>query len=137
MQNDRLLGGSILDNVCFFSARPNLERADECCRIAGVRDEICRMPLRYYTSVGDMGSVLSGGQQQRLLLARALYHDPQLLFLDEATSHLDSKNEHHLVHEIASLDITRVLIAHRQETLRHVDRVITLSFDDGVLRASS
>lgn len=137
MQNDRLLSGSILDNVCFFSARPDIEKADECCRIAGVRDEICKMPMRYYTSIGDMGGVLSGGQQQRLLLARALYRNPKLLFLDEATSHLDSTTESHLVHEISELDITRVLIAHRRETLRHVDRVITLSLDAGTLRASS
>ena len=129
MQNDRLMGGSILDNVCFFSTRPDLEKADECCRIAGVRDEICKMPMRYFTSIGDMGGVLSGGQQQRLLLARALYRSPKLLFLDEATSHLDSINESHLVHEIAALDITRVLISHRRETLTHVDRVITLSVD--------
>lgn len=84
------------------------------------------MPMGYYTLVGDMGDVLSGGQKQRVLLARALYRNPQILFLDEATSHLDTDHEKHLVGEVSALNITRVVVAHRQETLRHADRVINL-----------
>ena len=126
MQNDRLLSGSIIDNVGFFATDIDPARVDECCRIAGIRDEIRRMPMGFYTRVGDMGATLSGGQQQRLLLARALYREPKMLFLDEASSHLDADNERHLVREIAALSITRVIVAHREETLRYADRIITL-----------
>ena len=126
MQNDRLLSGSIIDNVGFFSTNIDPTRVDECCRIAGIREEILRMPMGYYTRVGDMGTTLSGGQQQRLLLARALYREPKVLFLDEASSHLDARNERRLVQEISALSITRIIVAHREETLRHADRVITL-----------
>lgn len=133
MQNDYLLSGTLLDNISFFSSEADISKVDECCRIAGITDEIISMPMGYYTLVGDMGDVLSGGQKQRLLLARALYRDPKILFLDEATSHLDVDNEKHLVREISALNITRIVIAHRQETLRHADRVIDL----GELRSKS
>ena len=126
MQNDDLLSGSLIGNISFFSSKPDLERVEECCRLAGIEDDIVSMPMGYYTLVGDMGDVLSGGQKQRLLLARALYRNPRILFLDEATSHLDADQERHLVREVSALDVTRVVIAHRHETLRHADRVITL-----------
>lgn len=126
MQNDFLLGGSLLDNIAFFSVHPDNGKAEACCRIAGIHEEIVAMPMGYFTLVGDMGDVLSGGQKQRILLARALYRDPKILFLDEATSHLDSSHESHLVRGISSLNITRVVIAHRQETIRHADRIIDL-----------
>ena len=126
MQNDCLLSGTLLDNISFFSPDKDIGKARECCRIAGIGDEIDAMPMKYHTLVGDMGDVLSGGQKQRLLLARALYREPKILFLDEATSHLDSAHESHLIEEISALNITRVVIAHRRETLRHADRVIGL-----------
>ena len=126
MQNDHLLSGSLLDNISFFSATPDRDKAKACCRIAGIADEIDAMPMGYHTLVGDMGDVFSGGQRQRILLARALYRDPKILFLDEATSHLDAAHESHLVAEISALEITRVVIAHRRETIRHADRVIDL-----------
>jgi len=127
MQNDYLLSGTLLDNITFFSQLPDLEKARECCRVAGIGAEIDSMPMKYHTLVGDMGDILSGGQKQRILLARALYRDPKILYLDEATSHLDSSHEIHLVKGISALEITRVVIAHRQETVRHADRVISLS----------
>ena len=127
LQNDFLLGGTLLDNIAFFRANPKTDKVEECCRIAGIHDEIAAMPMGYYTLVGDMGDVLSGGQKQRIVLARALYRDPKILFLDEATSHLDSGHESHIVSGISALDITRVVVAHRQETIRHADRIIDLT----------
>lgn len=126
MQNDRLLSGTIIDNVAFFARKPDPAKVEAACRKAGILDEIARMPMGLYTLLGDMGEVLSGGQKQRLLLARALYHDPAILFLDEATSHLDADSEVRVVREIAALDITRVVAAHRAETLRHADRIVDL-----------
>jgi ATP-binding cassette subfamily B protein RaxB len=126
MQDDQLLSGTLIDNVAFSEARPDLERIEACCSAAGIMEEIRRMPMGLYTLVGDMGDVLSGGQKQRLLLARALYRQPSMLFLDEATSHLDGRSETALVKRICELDITRIVIAHRAETLRHADRVVSL-----------
>ena len=95
--------------------------------LACIHDTIKSLPMRYETLVGDMGSTLSGGQKQRILLARALYKQPKLLFLDEATSHLDKANENEINQSLKALDITQIIIAHRQETIQMADRVIDLS----------
>jgi len=126
MQNDQLLSGTIIDNIAFFATDPDLSQVEKVCRQAGILDEISSMPMGLHTLVGDMGDVLSGGQKQRILLARALYRKPAILFLDEATSHLDADKEVQLVQEISQLEVTRVVVAHRAETLRHADRVIRL-----------
>ena len=76
-------------------------------------------PMGYQTLVGDMGNVLSGGQKTKeFFIARALYRRPKILFLDEATSHLDVKKEYQINEMIKSLGITRVMIAHRPETIK-------------------
>ena len=84
------------------------------------------MPMGYSTLVGDMGAALSGGQKQRIILARALYRMPKVLLLDEATSHLDVEREKRVNDAIRALNITRLIIAHRPETLASADRVIVL-----------
>ena len=84
------------------------------------------MPMQYNTLVGDMGVALSGGQKQRILLARALYKSPQLLILDEATSHLDVQLEQVVNAAVSRLKITRLVIAHRPQTLASVDRIIVI-----------
>ena len=126
MQNDALLSGSILDNISFFDEQIDIERIYEVAKIAFIHDAICKFPMGYETLVGDMGSTLSGGQKQRVLLARALYKQPKILFLDEATSHLDIENEKNINTALKALDITQIIIAHRQETIQMADRVIYL-----------
>jgi len=84
------------------------------------------MPMAYQSLVGDMGAALSGGQKQRILLARALYSQPKILFLDEATSHLDANNEKIINHHVKNIGITRIIVAHRKETVSIADRVIDL-----------
>jgi ATP-binding cassette subfamily B protein RaxB len=126
MQDDRLFAGSIAENISFFDEQPDIARIEEAARLAAVHADIQAMPMTYDTLVGDMGTVLSGGQQQRVLLARALYRRPGILFLDEATSHLDAGREAEVNAAIAGLDITRVIIAHRQSTIRSADRVVDL-----------
>ena len=127
MQEDTLLSGSILDNVGFFDPRPDPGLARECLAAASVADEIDALPMGLRTRVGDLGSGLSGGQQQRLLLARALYARPRALFLDEATSHLDPRTEAAVHASLRQLRVTRILVAHRRETLALADRVLGLS----------
>lgn len=126
MQDDSLFAGSISDNLCFFDARPDFEWMIECARMAALHEDIEAMPMGYQTLIGDMGTVLSGGQKQRLLLARALYKRPRVLVLDEATSHLDLESEAQVNQAIAALPITRIVIAHRPETLRAAPRVVEL-----------
>ena len=82
--------------------------------------------MGYHTLIGDMGTVLSGGQKQRVLIARALYHRPRILLLDEATSHLDVQRERAVNTAIKATNMTRVIVAHRPETIRSADRVIAL-----------
>lgn len=126
LQDDVLFAGSIGENISFFAERPDAEWIRECARKASILAEIEAMPMAFNTLVGDMGTVLSGGQKQRVLLARALYKRPRILFLDEATSHLDVLTEQKVNHEIAQMDITRILIAHRPETIASAGRVIRL-----------
>jgi ATP-binding cassette subfamily B protein RaxB len=126
MQDDQLFAGSVADNICFFSEQPDERRIEECARMAALHDEMIAMPMGYHTLVGDMGTVLSGGQKQRLLIARALYRQPSVLLLDEATSHLDMDNERRVSATIRALRITRIIVAHRPETIQSADRVIYL-----------
>jgi len=126
MQDDALLTGSVIDNISFFDASPDVEWAMECARLAAVHDEIEAMPMGYHTLIGDMGASLSGGQKQRLLLARALYKRPQVLLLDEATSALDIERERLVNQNIRKLNLTRVIVAHRPETIASASRVVVL-----------
>lgn len=95
--------------------------------MAAIHDDIVGMSMQYNTLVGDMGTVLSGGQKQRILLARALYKQPRILFLDEATSHLDVAREKAINEAVKGLSLTRVIVAHRPETIASADRVIVLN----------
>jgi ATP-binding cassette subfamily B protein RaxB len=85
------------------------------------------MPMGYHTLVGDMGTSLSGGQKQRLLLVRALYKSPRVLVLDEATSHLDIERERLVSNAIRALEITRISVTHRTETIAMSERVVKIS----------
>jgi ATP-binding cassette subfamily B protein RaxB len=127
MQDDVLLAGSILDNISFFDAHTDAAQVEECARNAAIHEEIAAMPMGYQTLVGDMGSSLSGGQKQRVLLARALYKKPKILALDEATSHLDIQNEQKVNHALGQLLLTRIMVAHRPETINAAQRVVAIT----------
>lgn len=126
MQDDHLFAGSIADNISFFSDTPDQTRVEECAKRAAVHDAIATMPMSYGTLIGDMGTALSGGQKQRILIARALYRNPSILLLDEATSHLDVARERAVNEAIKKSHLTRVIVAHRPETILSADRVIVL-----------
>jgi ATP-binding cassette subfamily B protein RaxB len=127
MQDDILFAGSIIDNISFFDPLFTPERVEQAAKLAQIHEDIMAMPMGYNSLVGDMGSSLSGGQMQRVLLARALYRQPRILLLDEATSHLDIAREKGINDAIKKMDITRIIIAHRPETIRSADRIILLN----------
>ena len=124
LQDDVLLAGSIADNISFFDVQHDEARVQACAALAAIHEDIVAMPMGYHTLVGDMGASLSGGQKQRVLLARALYKQPRVLALDEATSHLDLANEQRVAQALAQMQLTRILIAHRPETIAHAQRVV-------------
>jgi ABC-type nitrate/sulfonate/bicarbonate transport system ATPase subunit len=127
MQDDTLLAGSIRENISLFDEQPDFELIQEVSKIAGIHQEIETMPMGYRSLVGDMGTTLSGGQQQRVMLARALYRKPTLLVMDEGTSALDVSKERQINAALRELSITRIIAAHRPETLAAADRVTPLT----------
>ena len=126
MQDDQLFAGSIADNISFFDPAADPASIERHARMASVHDDIAAMPMGYNTLIGDMGAALSGGQKQRILLARALYKQPRILFLDEATSALDVQKERAVNDAVRALRLTRIIIAHRPETIASAERVIVL-----------
>ncbi len=126
LQNDRLFQGSICENIAGFDPEPDIECVQRSAIGAEIWSDIQAMPMTLYTLLGDAGSSLSGGQQQRLLLARALYRSPRILFLDEATSHLDIDTERRVLDRLANSGMTIISVAHRPDVLARADRVIEL-----------
>jgi ATP-binding cassette, subfamily B, bacterial CvaB/MchF/RaxB len=126
MQDDQLFAGSFAENISFFDPHQDQSRIEAASRLAAIHDDVMRMPMGYNTLVGDMGTTLSGGQKQRVILARALYKKPRLLFLDEATSHLDTGTESLVNQAVKGLSMTRITIAHRPQTLQMAERLVIL-----------
>lgn len=131
MQDDQLMSGTLAENISFFDPVCQLEQVYAAAQLAGIHQDILAMPMGYNSLVGDMGSSLSGGQKQRILLARALYRQPKILFLDEATSHLDLQLEQHVNQAVQQLKMTRIIIAHRPQTIAAAERILLL--DQGQL----
>ncbi|WCM25187.1 peptidase domain-containing ABC transporter [Sphingomonas sp. QA11] len=127
LQDDVLFGGSIAENISMFDDAVDMDRVIAAARAASIDADIAAMTMAYETLVGDMGTALSGGQRQRVFLARALYRQPKMLIVDEGTSHLDEIRERRVNAAIAEMGITRVIIAHRKETIASADRVLMLS----------
>ena len=125
LQGGKLWAGDLLTNIVGTS-NVGVEAAWEAARTAGLAADIDAMPMGLYTVVGEGLSTLSGGQRQRVLIARALVHAPRILLLDEATSALDNVSQATVLEGLARLDATRIVIAHRLNTVRHADRIVVL-----------
>lgn len=127
LQDDRLLSGTVNENISSFITDPDRERIVFCAKQSSIHEEIMALPMGYNTLLSELGGTISGGQKQRILIARALYKQPVILFMDESTSHLDAANERKINQAISALNITRVIVAHRQTTIDSADVVLHLS----------
>ncbi|MCA3228251.1 MAG: ATP-binding cassette domain-containing protein [Burkholderiales bacterium] len=126
MAEDQLFVGTIEDNISFFDPNHDAQRVRAAAQVAMIHADIETMPMQYNTMVGSMGHALSTGQKQRILLARALYRQPHVLFLDEAFDQLDLALEQQVTRQLRQLGIGLVIVSHRPETVRQVDRLVRL-----------
>lgn len=136
MQGDELLGGTIAENVAFFSDAVRSERIWECLVIAGVAEDVRQMPLQLQTLVGEIGSSLSAGQRQRLLIARALYRNPAVLLLDEATANVDLDRERAIFGALRATGTTIIAVTHRPQIMA-LATVIATCANGGIVHISA
>lgn len=126
MQTGSIFTGSILENIALSDESPNASRAMEMLEIVGLKTFVETLPMGIDTTIGVAGIEMSGGQKQRLMIARALYKDPDILFLDEATSSLDANNERNITENIRLLGQGKTIIiaAHRLSTVKNADKIV-------------
>ncbi|MBM9400829.1 peptidase domain-containing ABC transporter [Gluconacetobacter azotocaptans] len=125
LQDDSLFSGSLLENISCFDPKPEIDRVEECARAAMIFDDLTKMPMGLQTYVSAAASTLSGGQRQRILLARALYLDSPVIFLDEATSHLDASSEEVIMRHMLGTEKTVLFVSHRESLARHATMSLT------------
>lgn len=125
LQNAQLMPGDIYSNIV-GSTNADMKAAWEAARIAGLEEDIQKMPMGMHTVMNEGAQTISGGQRQRLLIARAIVHKPSILFLDEATSALDNQSQAIVSQNIEKLKMTRIAIAHRLSTIQGADRILVL-----------
>jgi ATP-binding cassette subfamily B protein RaxB len=133
LQSDRLFEGSIADNISCFESTPDIGRMREAAQLAAIWSDLQALPMRLHTPICGARGGLSGGQMQRLLLARALYRVPRILFLDEATSHLDQATERIVLDNLDTLGITIISVAHRSNAVATASRIIELTAPESVV----
>jgi ATP-binding cassette subfamily B protein len=129
LQDGQIFSGTILENIVFSEPAPDAERVAYACKVACIDTFIEGLPMGFNTKVGNVGMQLSGGQKQRLLIARAIYRNPDFIFFDEATSSLDANNEKAIMNNLNEFfkNKTVVIIAHRLSTVKNADQIIVLN----------
>ena len=126
MQDGKLFSGNIYSNIVIAAPRLSLEEAWEAAELAGIADDIRRMPMGMHTLISEGQGGVSGGQRQRLMIARAIAPKPKILMFDEATSALDNITQKHVSDSLDFLDCTRIVIAHRLSTIKNCNRIIVM-----------
>ena len=126
MQNGKLFQGDIFSNISISAPNLSLDEAWEAAEIAGIADDIRKMPMGMNTLISEGSGGISGGQRQRLMIARAIAPKPRVLIFDEATSALDNITQKKISDALDNLKCTRIVIAHRLSTIKHCDRILYL-----------
>ena len=126
LQNGKLIAGSILENITITSANPDVKKVWATIEDVGLTEDVKAMPMGIHTVLSENGGTISGGQQQRILIARAIYNEPKVLFFDEATSALDNITQAKVCESLEKRKMTRVVIAHRLSTVKKCDRILLL-----------
>jgi len=128
MQEGFLFSETIADNIAISDEVPDIDKLMEATKVANIQEYIDSLPLGYNTQIGAEGSGVSQGQKQRILIARAVYKNPEFLFLDEATNSLDATNERTIMENLTSYyqGKTVVIVAHRLSTVCNADKIIVL-----------
>jgi ATP-binding cassette subfamily B protein len=125
-----LFAGTLIENIAIGHFEPDMQRILGISQALGITEFVKTMPQGFSTMLGERGANLSGGQRQRIAIARALYQNPEILILDEATSSLDSISEKYVQDTLQLLreqQKTIIIIAHRLSTIRNADKIIALS----------
>ena len=126
MQDGKLFQGDIFSNITICAPWLTLDDAWEAAEMAGIADDICRMPMGMHTLISEGSGGVSGGQRQRLMIARAIAPKPKILMFDEATSALDNLTQKQVSESLDGMKCTRIIIAHRLSTIMKCDRIIYL-----------
>jgi len=126
MQNGKLFQGDIFSNITISAPQLSMDEAWEAAEMAGIAEDIRRMPMGMHTIISEGSGGVSGGQRQRLMIARAIAPKPKILMFDEATSALDNLTQKIVSDSLGKLKCTRIVIAHRLSTIRQCDRIIYL-----------
>lgn len=128
MQDGYIFSDTIANNIALSSERVDTARLIKAAKLANIQNFIEKLPLSYNTKIGMNGQGLSGGQKQRILIARAIYKDPSIFFMDEGTSSLDAENEKVIMHNLKEFFEKRtvVVVAHRLSTVKNADQIIVL-----------
>jgi len=126
MQDGKLFQGDIFSNITISAPQLTLKEAWEAAQMAGIADDIRRMPMGMHTIISEGSGGISGGQRQRLMIARAIAPKPKILMFDEATSALDNLTQKTVSDSLDKLKCTRIVIAHRLSTIRQCDRILYL-----------
>lgn len=128
MQDGYIFSESVAGNIAVGVEEPDMERLEYAARIANIKEFIDELPMGYHTQIGMEGTGISMGQRQRILIARAVYKDPDLLFFDEATNSLDANNEKVILENLESFFTgkTVVVVAHRLSTVKHANKIVVL-----------
>jgi ATP-binding cassette subfamily B protein len=128
MQEGFIFSDTIAGNIGLTDEIPDREKIERAIEAANIKDYIESLPLRYNTRIGTDGHGLSTGQKQRLLIARAVYKNPDFIFFDEATNALDAKNEKIIMENMGTFfkGKTVVIVAHRLSTVKNADQIIVI-----------
>lgn len=124
-----LFAGNVIENIAVGEFQPDMERVLNICNSIGIMEFIETLPAGFNTYLGENGASLSGGQKQRIAIARALYKQPEILVLDEATSSLDTSSENYIqksVQQLRNDHKTIIIIAHRLSTVIQADTIVVL-----------